>query len=193
MRPWRKSSKPSVPEYGGKTHDLHHCRERGFEIRCRLKMIVMLLSGLLFLTGCSTGKRPLLTLPADAPLRKDGTLSFQRPDGAVIVSINIEIAETPERIERGLMGRRSLDSLSGMLFVFRRVEPRRFWMHDTPVSLDIVFIGEDSCVLNIVRRARPMSDKMYHSKGPVRYVVEVRAGFCERHGIQKGNCITWQK
>ncbi|MBW1799194.1 MAG: DUF192 domain-containing protein [Deltaproteobacteria bacterium] len=158
-----------------------------------MKIVIMFLSGVLLLTVCSPGMCASLTVAEDAPFRKDGNLSFLRSDGNLIVSIDIEIAETPEMTKRGLMGRRSLDHLSGMLFLFRRVKPRRFWMHNTPLSLDIIFIGEDSCVLNIVRGARPMSDKLHHSKGPVKYVVEVRAGFCERHGIQKGHCITWQK
>ncbi|MEE9119154.1 MAG: DUF192 domain-containing protein, partial [Calditrichia bacterium] len=93
----------------------------------------------------------------------------------------------------GLMDRELSDFSSGMLFVFREVKPRDFWMHNTSTSLDIIFVGEDSCVLDIAKQTEPMSDRIYSSGGPVKYVVEVRAGFTERYEIKEGTKIRWKR
>ena len=147
----------------------------------------------LSIIGCDINNSQLPINPSNAPLRDDGVLDFLKPDGSIITSISIEIAETSENIKRGLMWRYSLDTKRGMLFVFQDLGYQTFWMRNTPVPLDIIFIGENSCVKNIAESTRPMSDESYHSKGPAQYVLEVRAGFSERYGIKAGHCIRWQR
>ena len=89
------------------------------------------------------------------------------------------------------MGRELSDFSSGMLFVYQDVKPRNFWMHNTPTSLDLIFVSEDSCVVNIAQHTTPMSDQTYSSEVPVKYVVEVKAGFTKRYGITEGTKISW--
>jgi uncharacterized membrane protein (UPF0127 family) len=124
-------------------------------------------------------------------MRIDGTLEFVRFDDSVVSSIFIEIADTPETQIKGLMGRRSMDHTHGMLFVFETVKPQIFLMKNTPMSLDIIFVGENGCVINIAENTTPMSDKIYRSQGPIKYVVEVTAGFVKHFKIDKGICIKW--
>lgn len=126
-------------------------------------------------------------------IREDGKLEFTRKDGTVLVSIVIEIAETPETRARGLMERRWLDDTAGMLFIYGTTGDRTFWMRNTPTSLDIIFVSEDKRVVNIAKHTQPMSDTNYRSKGPARYVVEVRAGFADRHGIKEGTQVRWDR
>ena len=126
-------------------------------------------------------------------MRIDGTLEFVRFDDSVVSSIFIEIADTPETQIKGLMGRRSIDPTHGMLFVFETVKPQIFLMKNTPMSLDIIFVGENGCVVNIAEGTTPMSDKIYRSQGPIKYVVEVRAGFARYFKIEKGVCIRWRR
>ena len=147
----------------------------------------------LSIMGCDISDSQLPINPSNAPLREDGVLDFLKPDGSIITSISIEIAETSENIKKGLMWRYSLDTTSGMLFVFQNSGPQAFWMRNTPVPLDIIFISENSCIKNIAESTRPMSDETYNSKGPAKYVLEVRAGFSERYGIKEGHCIRWQR
>ena len=147
----------------------------------------------LFLISCLSFNWQLHATEMNASIRKDGKLDFLRADGSVITSINIEIAETPESQAKGLMDRELSDFSSGMLFVFREVKPRDFWMHNTPTSLDLIFVGEDFCVLNICKQTEPMSDRIYSSGGPVKYVVEVRVGFAERYEIKEGTKIRWKR
>jgi uncharacterized membrane protein (UPF0127 family) len=122
----------------------------------------------------------------------DGELQFLRQNGSTVVSITIEIADTPEARIKGLMERWFLPDLHGMLFVFDFTEAQRFWMHNTPLSLDMIFVDENRLILNIAESTTPMSKQTYSSRGPAKYVVEVKAGFSRRHGIEEGMSIRWK-
>lgn len=134
-----------------------------------------------------------LSAPMDNPLRTDGNLDFIRPDGSVAASIAIEIADTPRMRSIGLMFRRLFGDTHGMLFIFQTTEPQEFWMRNTPSSLDIIFIGESHRVINIAQGTTPLSDQIYRSVGPARYVLEVSSGFSDRHGIGPGTLIQWYR
>ena len=123
----------------------------------------------------------------------EGVLDFINPNGTLIVSIQIEVADTPNERARGLMGRTHLKDTAGMLFVFKDADYRVFWMHNTPISLDIMFISSSRRILNIAKMTRPMSDTRYGSTSPAQYVVETVAGFSDRYGIGKGTQIRWRR
>ncbi len=156
------------------------------------KVLAFFVLGTVLLCACGLRHPELYTVQEDIPMRVDGRLDFVRMDDAVVASINIEIADTPETQIKGLMGRTVLDYTEGMLFVFERVRPQNFLMKNTPISLDIIFIGQDGCVVNIAESTTPMSDTLYRSKGPIKYVVEVKAGFAKYFEIEKGTCINWR-
>ena len=122
-----------------------------------------------------------------------GILDFLQSDGSVKASITVEIADTPETQMRGLMGRSDLSINKGMLFVFQQLKPRKFWMKNTRISLDIIFIGTDECIVNIAESTTPMSEQHYRSDGPIKYAVEVRAGFVKRFKIDSSTCIRWRR
>ena len=145
------------------------------------------------MSACTLHKQTLQVNRPSVSIRKDGTLDFAHLDGPIKASIAIEIADTPETQMKGLMGRNILDDNSGMLFVFDRQEPQKFWMKNTPVSLDIIFAGGDGCIVNIVESTTPMSNQRYGSKGPVKYVVEVPAGFAKRFQLDTDTCIRWKR
>jgi len=90
------------------------------------------------------------------------------------------------------MERWSLPELHGMLFIFDYSEIQRFWMHNTPLSLDMIFVDENRRILNIAESTTPMSKQTYSSRRPAKYVVEVKAGFSKRHGIEEGMKIQWK-
>ena len=125
-------------------------------------------------------------------LQGDGDLHFFRQDGSKAVSITIDIADTPETRIKGLMERWSIPDLHGMLFIFNQPEIQRFWMHNTPLSLDMIFVDENRRILNIAESTTPMSKQTYSSRGPAKYVVEVKAGFSKRYGIEEGMIVQWQ-
>ena len=97
----------------------------------------------------------------------------------------IEIAETTEQQARGLMFREEMDNDHGMLFAFAVTRPASFWMRNTPMPLDLIFIGEDGRVVS-VERGEPFSLDAIGPQDPVRFVLEIRAGIAEETGIEPG-------
>jgi uncharacterized membrane protein (UPF0127 family) len=125
-------------------------------------------------------------------IRCDATLDFLNPNGTIAASIVVEIAASPETHARGLMERRGLEDSMGMLFIYQTAAHQAFWMHNTPMALDMFFVDSDRRIFHIVKRAAPMSDRIYRSTRPAQYVVEVAAGFADRYGIQNGTAIQWK-
>jgi hypothetical protein len=105
-------------------------------------------------------------------------------------SVTVELALSPQQQERGLMFRTELAENAGMLFVFPDDGERTFWMSNTPLPLDILYIRGDATVLSIAARATPYSEKLIPSRGPARYVLEVGGGWAERHGVKPGDRLT---
>ena len=159
---------------------------------CRMILVLLFLE-ISLLSACTCHNQPPKANLPFASIRKDGALDFIHPDGSIKASIAIEIADTPETQMKGLMERGALDDSNGMLFVFERIEPQKFWMKNTRVPLDIIFIGGDRCIVNIVESTTPMSNHRYKSSGPVKYVVEVRAGFAKRYQLDTDTCIQWER
>lgn len=127
---------------------------------------------------------PLLT----AHCSPSAEVVFRRKGGAEL-RVPVELALTPESHARGLMYRRDLPDEGGMLFVFPREEKRTFWMKNTPLPLDMIFIGAEFRVVGLVEHAVPFSTKSVGVDEPSRYVLEVHAGFVARHGIQVGDTV----
>ncbi|NND70705.1 MAG: DUF192 domain-containing protein [Rhodothermales bacterium] len=148
-----------------------------------------LLLVLAVLAGCN--KQPDNTVVGQAEFRKDGSLDFLRPDGNVITTIDIEVVGDRESQARGLMGRRSLPSRGGMFFVYDAPKDQSFWMKNTPLPLDIIFIGSDSSVVNIAKRTKPLSSATIESISPAQFVLEVRGGFTDRLGIDDSTRFRW--
>ncbi len=126
------------------------------------------------------------------PFRQDGSLSFLR-EGEPYLSIAIEIAATDSARTRGLMQRKGLPERSGMLFLFDREQPQGFWMANTPMALDLLFIDADSQIVDIAKYARPLSPETVASKAPARFVLEVPAGFSDAHGIIEADRVRWRR
>ena len=126
-------------------------------------------------------------------IRPDADLVFLAPDGRVVTHIRVEIADDPASRVRGLMGRLLPGDDSGMLFVYPKAVPQRFWMRNTPGSLDMLFADTERRIFRIVRETPPMSDQIHTSGEPAMYVIETRAGFAERHGIVPGSSFAYER
>lgn len=111
------------------------------------------------------------------------------PRNGAAVRVPVELALTPEARSRGLMYRRDLPANAGMIFVFPITGELSFWMKNTPLPLDIIFIGEDLVVAGIVERAVPFDERPLGVKRRSRYVLEVHAGFAQRHGLSAGDRV----
>ncbi len=109
--------------------------------------------------------------------------------GGGTTTISVEIADTPFEQEKGLMNRTSLPDSSGMLFIFSGDVRRSFWMQNTPLPLDMIFVDSGLIIVDINHNATPFDETIFTSSKPCRYVVEVNGGFCEAHGITIGDKI----
>ncbi|MEX1660640.1 DUF192 domain-containing protein [Thioclava sp. 15-R06ZXC-3] len=99
---------------------------------------------------------------------------------------NVEIADTPAARAQGLMGRPHMPSSAGMLFVYPTARDVSFWMHDTLLGLDIIYIDAAGRVVHIARNAKPMDDTPLPSGAPVQFVLEINGGLAARLGIKEG-------
>jgi uncharacterized membrane protein (UPF0127 family) len=104
-------------------------------------------------------------------------------------SFNIEIAKTPSEKILGLMYRRSLPSDAGMLFLYDRPQPVTFWMRNTYIPLDMVFIGADGRVQRIESHTEPFSLAAISSDGDVESVLELNAGTADAIGLKVGDRV----
>lgn len=105
--------------------------------------------------------------------------------------LRVEVADTLEKQERGLMFRQSMPENEGMLFVYKEPQEMSFWMRNTFLPLDIVFVGADGIILNI-HQARPLDESvLYPSAGSAKYVIETNQGWFSRHGIRPGDRVTF--
>jgi uncharacterized membrane protein (UPF0127 family) len=105
------------------------------------------------------------------------------------VRVSVELATTPQEQARGLMWRERLEPDHGMLFVFEEEEPMSFWMKNTPLPLDIIYMDRNGVVVSIARDTTPFSTASIPSHVPAKYVLEVAAGFSYRHGVEVGTRV----
>jgi hypothetical protein len=102
---------------------------------------------------------------------------------------NIEIADTPQEQSRGLMYRQSLAADAGMLFDYGTERKVSFWMQNTYIPLDMVFIAADGTVMHIHDNAKPMDPTSISSKFPVRFVLEIPGGRAAEIGLRAGDRV----
>jgi uncharacterized membrane protein (UPF0127 family) len=99
----------------------------------------------------------------------------------------VEVADDPAERAEGLMYRESLADNAGMLFLYPKPQPVQFWMKNTPLSLDIVFVRADGTIAHIAESTIPMSEDLIPSGEPVRAVLEVKAGTMRQLGVTAGD------
>lgn len=131
--------------------------------------------------------------PAGPQFKKEGELYLVKAAGDTIRKIDIEIADIESERTIGLMHRRSMPDTQGMLFIFEREEPRSFWMRNTLMGLDIIYIKADGTIESIAKYCVPKLEKSVPSKGPALYVLEVIEGFCDIHGVEEGDKIDFKR
>lgn len=125
--------------------------------------------------------------------KKQGEVYFQDSLKNLKKKIDVEIAETEETRHLGLMFRENMPEDQGMLFLFPAEEFQSFYMKNTIMPLDIMFVNSKKQIVKIHRRTEPFSEKSLPSMKPTMYVVEVNAGFSDKYNIKEGDHIDWRK
>lgn len=106
-----------------------------------------------------------------------------------VYPFEVEVADEGHERAQGLMYRRNLPQDQGMLFDMEATRQAGFWMRNTFVSLDIIFIGEDGRVRTVAERAEPLSEAVIDSGVPIRFVLELVAGSARRIGLEPGDRV----
>ncbi len=109
--------------------------------------------------------------------------------GHAPVHFDVEVASAPAQRGQGLMCRQKLAKGQGMLFEFPKADEQIFWMHDTVLPLDILYLAPDGHVVSIIRNARPLSDRKLPSHGAANGVLEINAGLADALGVKVGDVV----
>jgi len=131
----------------------------------------------------------LLSLPASARAVESVPLLIHA--GGSTYRFEAEIADDPAERSRGLMHREALAANAGMLFLYPDERPRTFWMKNTPLSLDIIFLAESGEVVHIAPAAVPFDETPISSGVPAQAVLEILGGLAAQLGIKPGDRVEW--
>lgn len=113
--------------------------------------------------------------------------------GEKIKDVAIEIADDEAQRNKGLMFRRSIPDDTGMLFIFEESKMQTFWMRNTYISLDIIFINEAMEIVTIRSNTVPFSEVSVNSSRPAMYVLEMVSGYCTANGVKVGDKISYTR
>lgn len=134
----------------------------------------------------STEQVPI-KIPAPEPLLRD-VITIRTQDNQNF-KFNIELALTPQQQARGMMFRNFMAEDSGMLFLFKKEEPRSFWMKNTLIPLDLLFVAKDGEIHHVHSRAKPQDLTQITAKRPAMAVLEIKGGMADILGITPGDKI----
>ena len=145
------------------------------------------LAALATLPACKSGGQKAGSTSAPASIA-----SVAIDTGSRKVAFRVEVALTPEEHARGLMYRSELASDAGMIFVFEQPSVQRFWMKNTLIPLDMIFIGKDRKIVGVVEDAVPETETERMVGAPSQYVLEIGGGLSARLGIKRGEPVEFQ-
>lgn len=129
----------------------------------------------------------LTALVASACSRADRIkVALQKESGETVAAFRAEVAATAAAREIGLMYRKELADDEGMLFIFPTETERSFWMKNTYLELDMIFVNSANRVVSVVDRAVPLTETARKSEGPALYVLEIKGGKAKSLGIAPG-------
>ena len=123
--------------------------------------------------------------------KKEGELTFTDSLGNTKIKIDLEIADNEYERQLGLMSRKSMGENQGMLFIFQYERMQSFWMRNTLIPLDMMFVNKDNKIITIHKNTETLSAQSYPSTAPAIYVVEVVGGFTDKYNIVIGDKIFW--
>ncbi|MEZ4400322.1 MAG: DUF192 domain-containing protein [Kofleriaceae bacterium] len=122
--------------------------------------------------------------PTTVPAVPTAPITFTTAAGPLV--IHAEVVKSPGRVQKGLMYRKYMPPDAGMLFLMGDVDDHHFWMHNTLIPLDIMFIDGDKRVVGILDNVQPLDETSRGVGAPSLYVLEVNGGWAKQHGISAG-------
>lgn len=158
------------------------------------KLLVFLLLLITINYSCKEVKQRSKVTQVEITFKKEGELLLLKASNdSLIKQINIEIADDDYQTQTGMMYRKSMKDTQGMLFVFPDSQYRYFYMRNTEIPLDIIYIGENKTIVSIQKNAKPFEETSLPSEGPAKYVLEINAGLSTEWNLEKGDKIQFSK
>lgn len=159
-----------------------------------LKHSVFVCFGILLLqvSSCKNERSSSEVKQVKVAFDKEGELQLKKAaNDSLIATLDIEIADDEYQTQTGLMYRDTMEQNQGMLFIFPNSDYRSFYMKNTEIALDIIYIAEDKTVVSIQKNAQPFNETSLPSEGPAKYVLEVNAGLSDLWNLEKGDRISY--
>jgi uncharacterized membrane protein (UPF0127 family) len=142
---------------------------------------------LLFISACGSEKKKEVDAPKQGrELEFVEQVTFISSSGEEISTIKAALADDPDERNQGLMDVNEMPMDAGMLFIFPDESPRSFYMANTPLPLDIIFVSADSTIVRIHQNTTPFDSGQLPSGKPAKFVVETNGGYCVSNDIQEG-------
>jgi len=123
---------------------------------------------------------------------KQGALSINRQSDPEPLIVDIEVADTEVKRNQGLMYRRHMEFNQGMLFIMEELKEQSFYMRNTYISLDIIYLDQNKKIVSIAKNTEILNDNSISSNGDALYVLEVVAGYADTYGLQIGDQMVWE-
>lgn len=156
----------------------------------QFSFILALSIGILSLYNCKGDKKTITQ--TEVHFTKEGELTIVKANESR-VDLDIEIADTDFDIQTGLMYRNSMAPNQGMLFAFEDESERFFYMKNTKIALDLIFIDANNKIVNFYKNAKPFDETSLPSNAPAKYVLEVNAGSVNTWRLSVGDSIIYNK
>lgn len=156
-------------------------------------LFTILFISVLLLQSCKTESKKEIKTEAIS-FTKEGVLTILKQEtDSILTHLDIEIAESEYETQTGLMYRESMKDNQGMLFIFPDVAMHSFYMKNTQIALDIIYIDENLKIASFQKDAQPFNETGLSSKVPVKYVLEINAGLSEKLELDIGDTISFTK
>jgi uncharacterized membrane protein (UPF0127 family) len=144
------------------------------------------------IVSCKKDKKVIK--PAEVAFNKEGELTLYKSiSDSIITKLDLEIADTAYDVETGLMYRSSMKDTQGMLFVFPTMRQRSFYMKNTQIPLDLIFLDNNNFIVSFQENAKPLDESSLPSLVPAQYVLEINAGLAEKWLLEIGDRMEYTK
>jgi len=152
----------------------------------------LIVFGLAVFLSCKEEKNTKYDDKVIVSFKKEGTLRINKADSdSIIKTIDIEIADDEYTTQTGLMYRTKLKTNHGMLFMFPDAQMRSFYMKNTKIPLDIIYIDENLTIVSFQKNAKPMDETSLPSDAPAKYVLEINGGLSDVWQLAIGDQISF--
>ncbi len=148
---------------------------------------------ILMLASCNNKQKENNVVKQEITFKKEGTLHILSTTKDTLTTLAIEIADNDYEIETGLMYRTSMKENRAMLFIFDEEKPRYFYMKNTQIPLDIIYINSKKEIVSFIENAKPLDETSLPSNFPAQYVLEINAGLVEKWQLAVGNTVDFTK